>query len=1117
MRGKKNPIYDIIQILRIMKLVAFIILIVSLHLSAETRSQTISLNVKNASIAKVFESIEAQTDFTVVFNDRFLDPNTRVSIQLNKVGLTRALEAVLAPISLTYNIWENTIVIITPPLKKDKKSEFSLLQERVIRGRVTDENGEPLEGVSVKVGEGTQVAPTNVQGHFSLTIPGNAKTLVFHMIGYEELSVSLGSDNEVNVSLTLQSNQLEEVVVGYGSQQRRDITGSISSIPESDLKNLVLTSPDQALQGRAAGVQMTQSSSAPGGNASVRIRGGNSLSAGNEPLYVIDGFPIYNDNNQYSTGALNNGQPANVLASINPSDIESMEILKDASATAIYGSRGANGVVIITTKRGKAGKSDVNFESYYGLQSIRRKIPLLGASDFAVLANEQAIRLNRPEPYPDPQSFGEGTDWQSEGFQTAPVQNYQLAFNGGDEQTRYAVSGNYFGQEGIVRGSDLQRGSLRVNLDRKVSKKLNIGTSFNASRTTNHQITSDTDPASNITIGSVTALLTTPPTEPVYDQEGNYNRFFSNDGNFVVNPIARLDMLTNSVKTNRILGNLFGEYEIAEGLTARVSLGADQISLKEDFYYPASIQDEGVDAIARQGFINSFSWLNENTLTYRRRFDKHAFTGLLGFTRQAFSRESAQTGAQRFVNDILENHSLNSGAFPLPPSSGKDEWALESYIARVNYDYEGRFLATLTGRIDGSSRFGADNKYSFFPSGSVAWRLSQERFMAPVRFVDDLKLRVSYGVTGNQEIPQYQSLAALGNNNYPVGGAITSGLAPNRVANPNLRWESTAQFDVGLDLALFDERVQITTDFYHKKTVDLLLDVAIPGSSGFTSALQNAGSMLNKGVEFSLNTVNIDRALRWETSFNITFNRNKVLDLGGDFERPAGQASPGRQIPYSGILRVGEPVGIFYGYLTDGLFQSQEEIDASPQPNVELGDRRYKDVNQDGVLDGNDRVILGYAQPDFFYGFTNNISYGGLDLSVFFQGVQGNSILNLNLNAETNINVPDALNRWTPTNTDTDIPRSALGSRITNKQVEDGSFLRLRNVTLGYNLPQRMISRYLRSLRIYVSGQNLLTFTSYTGFDPEVNAFGQANLSIGVDRGSYPMAKTFMFGLNIGI
>jgi TonB-linked SusC/RagA family outer membrane protein len=991
---------------------------------------------------------------------------------------------------------------------------------REVKGLVTDsESGEGIPGVTVLISGKNNGTTTDDKGQYALQAE-DSDVLVFSYVGYLAREEKVGNRSQINLTLTADTKALEEVVVvGYGTQKRQDITGSISSISEADIRKVTLTSADQALQGRSAGVQMTQTSSAPGGNTSVRIRGGNSLSAGNEPLYVIDGFPVYNDNGQYASGALNNGQPANVLASINPNDIESMEILKDASATAIYGARGANGVVIITTKRGKSGQSNINFEAYYGFQQVNKEIPLLSATDFAIVANEYQKNLGRPAPYPNPQQYGQGTNWQKAAFRTAPIENYQLAFNGGDAKTQYAISGNYFRQQGVILGSDLNRGSIRVNLDRSVSDKFKIGISFNASRTSNQQITSDTDPNSNNTLGSVSSLLSTPPTEPVYDQNGNYSRFIDANSNFVINPIARLLEVTNQSKTSRVLGNFFADYKILEGLTARVSVGADQISIKEDYYMPAFIQDANVDAVARLGFIQSFSWLNENTLTYQRTFaKKHAFTGLLGFTRQSFTRESARTGAQRFVNDILEYNSLGSGALVLPPQSGRTDWALESYIGRVNYGYQDRFLLTLTGRIDGSSRFGVDNKYSFFPSGSFAWRVSEEKFLKPVKFVSDLKLRVSYGRTGNQEIPQYRSQAALGNSNYPVGGVINSGLSSVRVANPNLRWESTDQFDVGIDAAFLSNRIQLTADYYHKKTTDLLLDVAIPNSSGFASALQNVGSTQNKGLELAVNTVNIDGKFKWRTSANITFNRNKVLNLGGDYERPSGQASPNSQIPYSGILRVGEPVGIFYGYITDGLFQTAEEIKNSGQPSALPGDRRYKDLNGDGALDANDRTILGYAQPKYFYGITNNFSFNNFDLSVFFQGVEGNSILNLNLHSEINNSVLDAKNRWLPTNTDTDVPRMPTNGRVVDKLVEDGSFLRLRNVMLGYNLPKAASNfAHLRSVRVYVSAQNLLTFTKYTGYDPEVSAFGQDNLSVGVDRGSYPVAKLFTFGLNIGL
>ena len=1110
------------RLVLIMKLAVFLTLITVLHATAGSYAQSITLKVHNMPLPEAMERIQAQSGYLYFLKGDEI-AKMKVSAEITKTDLKDAMDILTKDLGLEWVINDQTIILRFAAHAVSKQTIASAeipVQERIITGKVADEFGNPLEGVTVSIKGGRAATTTDGEGNYQISLPNGSNVLLFSILGFEAVEQSIGTQNMVNVSLKASVSDLDEVVVvGYGTQRREDVTGSISSISESEIKNVVITSADQALQGRAAGVQMTQTSSAPGGNVSVRIRGGNSLSAGNEPLYVIDGFPIYNDNEQYTAGALNNGQPANVLASINPSDIESMEILKDASATAIYGARGANGVVIITTKRGKAGQSNINFESYYGTQRVGREIPLLNATDFARLANAQQAILGNPEPYPNPESYGEGTNWQREGFRVAPIQNYQLGFNGGDDKTQYAISGNYFRQDGIVRGSDLQRGSIRVNLDRKITNKLKLGASFNASRTHNNQITADTDPAGVGSIGSITSLITTTPTEPVYDQDGNYNRFFAENGNFIVNPIARLLEMVNLAKTNRILGSVNADYQILEGLVARVSLGVDQINVKEDYFFPASIQDEDVDAVARLGFIQSFSWLNENTLTYQRTFDQnHAFTGLIGFTRQAFTRESARTGWQRFVNDILEQNSLNSGALTLSPQSSRRDWALESYIGRINYGYQDRFLVTLTGRIDGSSRFGADNKYSFFPSGSVAWRLSEERFIKPITFINDLKIRLSYGRTGNQEIPQYRSLAALSNSNAPIGGSILSGLTPSRIANPNLRWESTEQYDVGLDVGLFANRIRLTADYYNKRTIDLLLDVAIPTSSGFSTALQNVGSIENRGIELALNTINVDRGFKWETSFNITFNRNKVLDLGGEYERPAGQASPGRQLPNSGILRVGEPVGTFYGYLTDGLFQTLEEINASSQPNVELGDRRYKDINGDGVLDADDRTILGYAQPDFFYGFTNTFSYKNFDLSVFFQGIQGNSILNLNLNAELNNNVPEAVNRWTPTNTDTDIPRSALGSRITNKQVEDGSFLRLRNVNLGYSLPPNLadVAR-LRSIRIYVSAQNWLTFTKYSGFDPEVSAFGHDNLSIGVDRGSYPVAKTLIFGLNIGI
>lgn len=1089
----------------------------------------ISLDKQSATVKEVIDEIETSTEFKFLFNTKAVDLNRRVSVKVSKVPVSVILDMLFKGSDTSYEIDDRKILLTkTKPSKTEVVSLPNIidLPPVLIKGTIVDSNGQPLPSANVSEKGSKNGITTDFDGKFSITVQSENAILVISYIGFDTQEVALKGQTSIKVVLKETASGLNEVVVvGYGTQKKHDITGSISSINKNAIKDLVLTSTEQALKGQAAGVQMTQSSSAPGGGASVRIRGGNSISAGNEPLYVIDGFPIYNDSSN-STGVLGNGQPTNVLASINPSDIESMEILKDASATAIYGARGANGVIIITTKRGKSGQSSVSFETYYGFQQLSKKIDLVNAYDYARNANVDNVQRARPIIFPNPEIYnpavyGQGTDWQDEAFTVAPTQNYQLGFTGGNDQTKYAISGNYFTQDGILRGSDFTRGSVRVNLDQNLSSKFKLGLSFTASRTANNQAKTDTDLDAN-NVGAVTSILYAPPTAPVYGADGNYNRFIGPDGSFYGNPVASLLEIKNLSRTDRVMGNVFLDYKITKDLLFKISFGGDQINVKDDYYMPAFIQNTGQNAKARIGVNQSFSWLNENTLTYTKTFaEKHSFTALAGFTRQKFTSENVTTGADKFVNDVLEDGSLGTGAIVVPPTSNINEWALESYIARINYGYNNRYLITLTGRADGSSRFGESNKFSFFPSGSLAWRVSEEDFMKSTQnIISNLKFRVSYGQTGNTEIPTYRSLAALGGTaNYPIGGVITSGVASTRVANPNLKWETTSQFDGGIDLSLFANRINIVADYYDKRTKDLLLDVQIPGTSGYQTSLQNVGSVRNHGIELALNTVNFDGDFKWKTSFNITFNKNEVTDLGGDYERPAGGGSASKAIANTGILRVGEPVGLFYGYVTDGLFQTPAEVTAgiaSGQAGVQLGDRRYKDVNGDGKLDANDRTILGYAQPDFFYGMTNTFSYKNFDLNVLINGVQGNDVLNLNVNAETDINAPGSNNRWTATNTNTDVPRTTKETRLTNKQVEDGSYLRIQNISFGYEMPKVVFKNtFVQSIRLYVSLQNYFTFTNYKGYNPDVNSFGQDNLSIGVDRGGYPAAKTFLMGLNV--
>lgn len=996
-------------------------------------------------------------------------------------------------------------------------------QDVQVSGIVKDNQGGALPGVSVKLKGSAKGISTSVNGAFTISVPATG-TLIFQSVGFITKEEPVNGRKQIDVILSADNTNLEEiVVVGYGTVKKSDLTGSVASIGSKDIKATPAASLTQAIQGRAAGVRVSQSSNAPGGGMNIRIRGGNSIQGGNEPLYVIDGYPLYNESGP----------------SINPNDIESMEILKDASATAIYGSRGANGVVIISTKRGKAGGNRVQFESYYGNQKLRKKMDLLDATQLATLINEGIANVNQdnigkpgyPKPltYTDAQiaALGKGTDWQDEIFSDAPMQNYQLTFSGGTEKSQYAVAGNYFDQQGIIANSGFKRGSVRINLDQQLSDKFKLSNSFTVSNSEGNVVSTDGDGGGNA--GVVYSALFFSPTVPVYDAQGQYSMNNRPGAILISNPLALAKERTSIDLRTRLLGNTSLEYKIIEGLSFKTMFGGNMAFNKNNFYLPRTVY-AGMANNGRGEVTSSryFEWLNENTLSYKKVIsDIHSLNFLVGYTFQSADFEDVRASAQNFGGDVLEYNDLGSAQQTNPSATSSYDWTLRSYLSRVNYDLLGRYLFTLSGRFDGSSRFGAGRKYSFFPSGSAAWRVSNESFMSTVKAVSDLKLRASYGVTGNQEIGQYQSLAALRTEKYNFGNVVSIGYVPSRIGNPDLRWETTAQLNFGLDLGLLKNRITITTDWYQKKTRDLLYNVSLPITSGYSTSLQNIGKVKNEGFEFALNTVNFNGAFQWNTNFNISFNKNEILDLGdvtGDI--PAGGASGHLQLGNSGILRVGQPIGVFYGLVTDGIFQNAAEVAASGQKNAKPGERRYKDIVADGVINSSDRVILGHAQPDYTFGFTNNFSYKGFDLSVFIQGVEGNSIFNLNryeLESLTGIHNQSVkvLERWTPTNPSNTMPRaSSAGApyQVTSQQVEDGSYIRLKNVQLGYNFSSELLKKIkLSNAKIYISGQNLLTKTKYSGYDPEVSRFGQDNLSQGIDYGSYPSTKIFLIGLNIGL
>ncbi|MBR9776785.1 MAG: TonB-dependent receptor [Cytophagales bacterium] len=1049
----------------------------------------------------------------------------------------KGLEDMLAPLGVSYKELRKDYIVIFSREEKngneeDKIDHSQLRFDSVIKGVITEESGEPLPGATIMV-KGTNIGTvTDLDGAYTITIPDNIENpvLEFSFIGFSPQEVVVGTQTEINVTLSDNLASLNEVVViGYGAVKKSDLTGAVSSVKASEIQQTPITSIDQGLVGRASGVMVTQTSGMPGAVASIRIRGSSSLQGGNEPLYVIDGFPVYSGAGFGETGG--NARMSG-LSTINPADIESIEILKDASATAIYGARAANGVVLITTKSGKEGRDQVTFDAYYGVQKVVQKIDVMNAYDYATLVNEAYTNDGLSPVYgadkmAELQANPKGTDWQEEIFRAAPVQNYQLSFSGGDKKTNYAVSGNYFNQEGVIINSGFKRYSGRVNIARNISNKFKVGTNFNVSKTMSNAVPTDAGGSG----GVVTGAMKFNPILPVYSNQelGIYTQVNS-PGIIYPNPVASaLEQVRESAML-RVLGNIFGEYEFVPNLVGKVSFGTDLVNTKFDTFIPTSIFESNGIAKATVNGGYTTNWLNENTLSWNKKIsDLHSVSLLGGITFQKNFYESLMASSQDFVNNSLEENALGSGSVYNQPGSSKTEWSLVSYLGRVNYNFNEKYLLSLNGRIDGSSSFGDNNKYAFFPSGALAWRAIEEDFIQNMNVFSNLKARISYGVTGNQEIGLYNSLPTLTNTTYTIGGALATGFYPNSIPNPNLRWEKTSQFDFGLDFGFFDERLRFTTDYYFKKTIDLIYNVAVPFVSGFGSSLQNIGSIQNQGVELMIGAdILAQTELKWTSSFNISFNRNKVLELGGESYKDVGGGDGHLKTGSVHRLIVGQPIGLFYGYVSDGIIQNAEELAAGPVgPTNWIGGRRYLDISgpngvPDGVVNATyDRAIIGDPNPDFFGGFTNTISYKGFELNAFTQFSYGADIFNYNA---MELELPsggqnvysDLVNRWTPNNPSDVYPKATTNRSAVFSDVfmEDGSYLKIKTLTLGYTFPASEI-KALSGLKLYITGQNLFTFTNYSGYDPEVSYRGATNLQLGEDFGGYPQSRTFMIGAKI--
>ena len=991
-----------------------------------------------------------------------------------------------------------------------------------LNGKIVDEKTkEPLIGATVQIKGTTNGAATDVNGTFFLktgqTLPF---TLIVTYVGYKTREFAAIS-NSVNIELEENTGQLGEVVViGYGTQKRSDITGSISSVP-LEIKNQPVASVERLLQGSVAGAIVTQTSGQPGGGVSVQIRGNNSITAGSDPLYVIDGFPINNDYSLNDAG-VTSGSKINPLSSINTSDIESIDVLKDASATAIYGSRGANGVVIITTKNGTKGKASINYDGYYGVQSVIRTIPLLNAGEWWQLRKDAARNSGKTTSLPAVSGYsldtaGVGTDWQGAAFREAAIQNHNLSILSGSDKTRLAISGNYFKQDGILQNTDFTRYSARINLDHDYSKRFRISTNLTASTT-----------KSNVAPAAIVGnLLLTPPALPIYREDGSYV-VLSPFESGLQNPINSLYNQLNETRTNRILGNIAGEFTILEGLKAKVLFGVDIVDNKQNRYLPSSTAEGlALQGVGTVGSVFTSNWLNENTLSYDRQLNaKSKVNAVVGFTAQQSETKGAVAEAAGFATDALSYNNLGTGITNRTPGSFANKWSLASYLGRINYGYDDRYLLTFTLRADGSSRFGEGNKWGYFPSAAFGWNVSSEPFFPKVANISTLKVRLSAGQTGNQNIPPYQSLSQLAYFRYNFSNATVSGYAPNTVPNPDLGWEKTFQVDAGIDLGLLNNRIEIVADYYYKKTTDLLLSRTVPGTSGLSnfyggqaSAIyQNIGAVSNRGFELYVKSHNLTGDLKWNTILIYSKNTNEILSLGEGVKRIIPDISA------PSVAQVGHPLGSFIVYQTDGVIQNGDAA-LTPQANKSPGGQKYKDINGDGVItQAGDRVIVD-NQPGFTAGLTNTFSYKGFELSVFVQGSIGGKLYNANrANLELGTGYVNAsrelLNRWSPANTSTDMKAAFQDPAITisDRFIEDATYYRLKNLSLGYNLPKTLLAKAnLKALRVYVSAQNPITWTNYTGYDPEVSLNGQLLINKGVDSGVYPNNKSYQVGLSLSL
>ena len=1094
------PKNQLFKILICMKLTFALILILSLQLSAKVHSQTITLSIKNSTLNKVLLEIEMKSSFRFIFNDDILPKGKTFSVEANNEDVKDVLKNLFATTNLTYKINSNNLLVITPK---------EIAQTIQVSGKVTDQDNQALIGVSIKLKGTNKGTITDANGNYQIDVVNNQSVLVFNYIGFEQREVVVGNQKTINVLLKADEKALNEVVViGYGGVKKSDVTGSVSSIKGKELTAYPAAGVQQALQGRSAGVTVQATNGEPGGGYKIRIRGGTSVNASSDPIFVVDGF----------AGAI---LPP-------PEDIESMEILKDASATAIYGSRGANGVILITTKRGKSGKTKIDLNTSYSGQKEINRLDLLSGNQFTDYIKE----INTAYV-----SGNQNTDWQDLVFRQGNISNSQLSFSGGTDAMRYYVSGALYDQNGVIINSAFKRFSVTSNLDFQATKWLKVGLNLFARSSLNNGVKTQEASGGAGNTGVVASAFKFGPDQPVTNPDGSYTIAVIGDPHD--NPFAVANELQNETKGGLYQYNFYADFIPLKNVNFKTTFGSFSNSDRNGVFIPTTLNAGKL--VGGDGSINQTnreSYINENFLTYNNTFfTDHKVSLLGGFSYQKFINEDFGARSQSFLSNTVSFRNLGNGSVSLPPNSSLTESQLASYYGRLNYNFSDRYLFTFNARYDGSSNFSKNQKWAFFPSAAIAWNMHNETFMQEINAISSFKWRFSYGLTGNQAIGPYQTLAGFSSVFTIIGNVPVNAVRPTSIANDNLKWETTKQQNVGIDVGLLKNRISVTADYYKSVTSDLLFNVPLPQYSGYSTQIQNIGKIQNRGFEFAIATKNLTGKLNWSTDFNISFNRNKVLELPGGNDIIYANA-PGHMVGIgqtSQILRVGQPVGSFFGWIYDGVYQTGDTFIAGGGFEQVAGGEKFRDLSgkkgasgnplfePDGLINNDDRAIIGNPNPKFTYGFTNDFSFKNFDLNVFFQGSKGNDMLSYTLlELETisgrNNATTEALNRWTPTNTNTNVPKASAtrSQRASSRFIFDGSYLRLKNISLGYNVPKTMLNKFkIQSVRFYVSAQNLFTATHYRGYDPEVN-YRSSNLNAGIDYASYPNAKSVTAGLNVG-